>query len=57
VGVLVSNGNEVSIEHLAGEGSHYSDADYSEAGARIVFDRINYCKFVSLGDNQTTFIL
>jgi alanine dehydrogenase len=39
VGVLVSNGNEVSIEHLAGEGSHYSDADYSEAGARIVFDR------------------
>ncbi len=39
VGVLVSNCNEVSIEHLAGEGSHYSDADYSEAGARIVFDR------------------
>lgn len=39
VGVLVSNGNEVSIEHLAGEGSHYSDADYSEAGANIVFDR------------------
>ena len=39
VGVLVSNGNEVSIEHLAGEGSHYSDADYSEAGAKIVFDR------------------
>jgi alanine dehydrogenase len=39
VGVLVSNGNEVSIEHLAGEGSHNSDADYSEAGARIVFDR------------------
>jgi alanine dehydrogenase len=39
VGVLVSNGNEVSIEHLAGEGSHYSDADYSEAGAHIVFDR------------------
>ena len=39
VGVLVSNGNEVSIEHLAGEGSHYSDADYSEAGEKIVFDR------------------
>jgi alanine dehydrogenase len=39
VGVLVSNGNEVSIEHLAGEGSHYSDADYSEAGAKIIFDR------------------
>ena len=39
VGVLVSNGNEVCIEHLAGEGSHYSDTDYSEAGAKIVFDR------------------
>jgi alanine dehydrogenase len=39
VGVLVSNGNEVSIEHLAGEGSHYSDADYSEVGAKIIFDR------------------
>jgi alanine dehydrogenase len=39
VGVLVSNGHEVVIEHRAGEGSKYSDQDYSEAGARIVYDK------------------
>jgi alanine dehydrogenase len=39
VGVLVSNGHEVIIEHNAGEASHYRDRDYSEAGARIVYDK------------------
>jgi len=39
VGVLVANGNMVTIEHNAGERSHYSDRDYSEAGAQIVYDR------------------
>ncbi len=39
VGVLVSNGHEVIIEHNAGEASHYRDKDYSEAGARIVYDK------------------
>jgi alanine dehydrogenase len=39
VGVLVSNGHEVLIEHNAGEASHYPDKDYSEAGARIVYDK------------------
>jgi len=39
VGVLVSNGHEVMIEHDAGEGSHFKDKDYSEAGARIVNDK------------------
>ena len=39
VGVLVSNGHEVMIEHDAGEGSHFKDKDYSEAGARIVHDK------------------
>jgi alanine dehydrogenase len=39
VSVLVSNGHEVTIEHNAGEASHYSDKDYSEAGARIVYNR------------------
>lgn len=39
VGVLVSNGHEVMIEHDAGEGSHFKDKDYSEAGARIVVDK------------------
>ncbi len=39
VGVLISNGHSVTVEHNAGEGCHYSDKDYSEAGAKIVYDR------------------
>jgi alanine dehydrogenase len=39
VGVLVSNGHNVVIEHNAGEATHYADKEYSEAGARIVFDK------------------
>lgn len=39
VNVLVSNGHEVIVEHKAGEGSNYSDKDFSEAGARIAYDR------------------
>ncbi|MFM7838088.1 MAG: alanine dehydrogenase, partial [Chitinophagaceae bacterium] len=39
VGVLVSNGHQVVLEHHAGEGSHFRDKDYSEAGARIVYEK------------------
>src|SRR6476660_3643663 len=39
VSVLVSNGHEVTIEHNAVEAAHYGDKDYSEAGARIVYNR------------------
>ncbi len=39
VGVLVANGNQVTVEHNAGEGSHYTDKEYAEAGAQIVYDR------------------
>ncbi len=39
VGVLTSNGHRVVVEHKAGEGAHYSDKDYSEAGASIVYDK------------------
>lgn len=39
VGVLVQNGHEVMVEHDAGIGSHYSDHDYSEQGAIIVYDK------------------
>src|SRR6201994_5017719 len=39
VSVLVSNGHEVTIEHNAGEASHFRDKDYSEAGAFIVSDK------------------
>ncbi len=44
VSVLVSNGHEVVIEHNAGEASHFRDKDYSEAGARIVYDRAEVFK-------------
>jgi alanine dehydrogenase len=44
VGVLVSNGHEVVIEHNAGEASHYRDKDYSEAGARIIYDKAEVLK-------------
>src|SRR6201985_582584 len=44
VGVLVSNGHQVIIEHNAGEASHYRDKDYSEAGARIVYDKSEVLK-------------
>jgi alanine dehydrogenase len=39
VSVLVSNGHAVTIEHNAGEASHFGDRDYSEAGAKIVYNR------------------
>ena len=39
VSVLVNNGLEVMIESNAGKLANFSDRDYSEAGARIVYDR------------------
>jgi len=39
VSVLVNAGHDVAVEHNAGEGSFYFDTDYSEAGARIVYDK------------------
>src|ERR1700709_51347 len=44
VGVLVSNGHEVLIEHNAGEAAHYRDKDYSEAGAKIVYEKAQVYK-------------
>lgn len=39
VGVLINNGHEVTIEHNAGEAAHFADKDYSEAGAKISYNR------------------
>lgn len=39
VAVLVANGHRVIMETKAGEGSSYSDKDYSEAGAKIAYDK------------------
>jgi len=39
VEVLVNNGHEVHIESKAGEQANFSDNQYSEAGAQIVYSR------------------
>jgi alanine dehydrogenase len=39
VAVLTSNGHRVVVETKAGEGAHFSDRDYSEAGALIVHEK------------------
>jgi alanine dehydrogenase len=39
VSVIVANGHEVCIETKAGEGANYTDNDYSEAGAKICYDK------------------
>ena len=38
VQLLVSHGHEVLIESTAGEGANFPDSEFSEAGARIVYD-------------------
>jgi alanine dehydrogenase len=44
VGVLVSNGHQVIIEHNAGDMAHFRDREYSEAGAKIVYDKAEVYK-------------
>ena len=39
VALLVARGHQVLVESGAGEQAHYQDSDYSESGARIVYDR------------------
>lgn len=39
VALLVARGHQVLVESGAGTQAHYSDSDYSESGARIVYDR------------------
>lgn len=44
VAVLVNEGHDVAVEHGAGDGSFYFDSDYSEAGARIVYEKAELFK-------------
>ncbi len=44
VSVLVNNGHDVVIETTAGDGSKYNDRDYSEAGAKIEYQRAEVFK-------------
>jgi alanine dehydrogenase len=39
VAVIVANGHAVHVEAGAGEGAHFSDKDYSDAGAKILTDK------------------
>lgn len=39
VGVMVANGHRVVVETRAGDGASYTDKDYSEAGAKIAYDK------------------
>jgi len=39
VSVLVNNGHEIVVESQAGKNAYYDDRAYSEAGARIAYDR------------------
>lgn len=39
VSVMVANGHHVNVESKAGEGANYSDNDYSEAGAKILYTK------------------
>ncbi len=48
VSVLVNAGHDVAVEHNAGEGSFYFDTDYSEAGARIVYDKAELYKATAI---------
>ncbi len=48
VSVLVNNGHDVAVEHNAGEGSFYFDTDYSEAGARIVYEKAELYKATTI---------
>lgn len=48
VAVLVNNGHEVVVESNAGEGAFYFDSDYSEAGARIAYDKAEVYKAVTI---------
>jgi len=48
VSVLVNNGHEVVVETNAGEGSFYFDSDYSEAGARIAYNKAEVYKATTI---------
>jgi alanine dehydrogenase len=39
VGVMIANGHRVVAETKAGDGASYTDKDYSEAGAKIAYDK------------------
>jgi len=39
ISVLANNGHRIVVEHRAGEGAHFSEKDYSDAGAKIAYEK------------------
>lgn len=62
VGVLTGNGHRVMVEHHAGERAHFTDKDYSEAGAIITYDKKEIfnasmiIKSAPVGDSELEFL-
>ena len=52
---LVNNGNEVWIETNAGKDSNFSDKEYSEAGAKICFEKSEIFKAESFDSSKFFF--
>ncbi|XOV68543.1 MAG: alanine dehydrogenase [Fluviicola sp.] len=48
VSLLVANGHRVKVESKSGDGANFTDNDYSEAGAQIVYDtkEIFHCDLI-----------
>ncbi|MCR9173548.1 MAG: alanine dehydrogenase [bacterium] len=48
VSLLVANGHRVKVESKSGDGANFTDNDYSEAGAEIVYDtkEIFHCDLI-----------
>lgn len=44
ISVLVQNGHQVQVEHNAGEHAFYSDKDFSDAGAKIAYEKAEIFK-------------
>src|SRR6202000_1606372 len=38
VALLINNGHDVMLEHNAGQAANFSDKDYNDQGAKIVYD-------------------
>ena len=46
VHVMIANGHRVVVESKAGDGASYSDADYSDAGAKIAYDKKKFLNVI-----------
>ena len=50
VALLTHNGHKIIIENNAGEGANFSDKEYSDAGAEIVFSKDELIPYIFISD-------